>query len=52
MAAEWEGNGIKVTCLCVGAIMETKRISGCDGAAQQYGVPKEQVVAQYKAFDI
>jgi NAD(P)-dependent dehydrogenase (short-subunit alcohol dehydrogenase family) len=53
MATEWGGNGIKVICLCAGAIMETKRIAGwIDGAAQQYGVPKEQVVAQYKAFDI
>ena len=53
MAAEWGGHGIKVTCLCAGALMETKRISGwIDGAAQQYGVPKEQIVAQYKAFDI
>jgi len=53
MAAEWGGNGIKVMCLSPGAIMETKRISGwIDSVAQQYGIPKEQIVAQYKAFDI
>jgi Dehydrogenases with different specificities (related to short-chain alcohol dehydrogenases) len=53
MAAEWGPNGIKVICVCPGAILETKRISGwIDGAAQQYGIPKEQVLAQYKAFDI
>ena len=53
MAAEWGGEGIKVICICSGALMETKRISGwIDAAAQQYGVPAEQIVAQYKAFDI
>lgn len=53
MAAEWGGDGIKVICICAGAIMETKRISGwIDGAAQQYGMPREQMVMQYKAFDI
>ena len=53
MAAEWGGEGIKVTCICSGALMETKRISGwIDSAAKQYGVPVEQLVAQYKAFDI
>jgi NAD(P)-dependent dehydrogenase (short-subunit alcohol dehydrogenase family) len=53
MAAEWGGDGIKVICICPGAIMETKRISGwIDAAAQQYGIPREQLVIQYKAFDI
>lgn len=53
MAAEWGGEGIKVTCICSGAIMETQRISGwIDSASKQYGVPVEQLVAQYKAFDI
>jgi NAD(P)-dependent dehydrogenase (short-subunit alcohol dehydrogenase family) len=53
MAAEWGTHGIKVMCICPGALLETKRISGwIDGVAQQYGVPVEQVVAQYKAFDI
>jgi NAD(P)-dependent dehydrogenase (short-subunit alcohol dehydrogenase family) len=53
MATEWGGDGIKVICICAGALMETKRISGwIDAAAQQYGIPSEQLVAQYKAFDI
>jgi NAD(P)-dependent dehydrogenase (short-subunit alcohol dehydrogenase family) len=53
MAAEWGGNGIKVICICPGAIMETKRISGwINAAAQEYRIPSEQMVAQYKAFDI
>jgi NAD(P)-dependent dehydrogenase (short-subunit alcohol dehydrogenase family) len=53
MAAEWGGDGIKVICICPGALMETKRISGWIGAAaQQHGTPTEHLVAQYKAFDI
>lgn len=53
MAAEWGANNIKVTCICPGAIMETKRISGwIESAAKEYGIPVEQLVAQYKAFDI
>jgi NAD(P)-dependent dehydrogenase (short-subunit alcohol dehydrogenase family) len=53
MAAEWGGEGIKVICICANALLETKRISGgISDAAQQYGVPIEQVIAQYKAFDI
>ncbi|HEY4336306.1 MAG TPA: SDR family oxidoreductase [Puia sp.] len=53
MAAEYGGEGIKVTCITPGALMETKRISGwIDSAAKEYGIPVEQLVAQYKAFDI
>lgn len=53
MATEWGGNGIKVICICPGAIMETKRISGwIESAAQQYGMPVEQLVSQYKSFDL
>jgi len=53
MATEWGADGIKVICICPGAIMETKRISGwIDAAAQQYGIPSEQIIMQYKAFDI
>jgi NAD(P)-dependent dehydrogenase (short-subunit alcohol dehydrogenase family) len=53
MATEWGPEGIKVICVCPGAIMETKRISGwIQAAAQQYGMPPEQLIAQYKAFDI
>jgi NAD(P)-dependent dehydrogenase (short-subunit alcohol dehydrogenase family) len=53
MATEWGKEAIKVICICPGAIMETKRISGwINAAAQQYGMPAEQLIAQYKAFDI
>jgi NAD(P)-dependent dehydrogenase (short-subunit alcohol dehydrogenase family) len=53
MAAEWGGENIKVTCICSGALMETKRISGwIEGAAKEYGIPAGQIIAQYKAFDI
>lgn len=53
MAAEWGSENIKVTCIASGALMETKRISGwIEGAAKEYGIPAEQITAQYKAFDI
>jgi NAD(P)-dependent dehydrogenase (short-subunit alcohol dehydrogenase family) len=53
MAAEWGANGIKVTCICAGALMETERISGfISDTAKKYGVPAEQIIAQYKSFDI
>ncbi|MBA3828189.1 MAG: SDR family oxidoreductase [Taibaiella sp.] len=53
MATEWGGDDIKVICICAGAIMETKRISGwIDASAKEYGIPLEQLIAQYKAFDI
>jgi NAD(P)-dependent dehydrogenase (short-subunit alcohol dehydrogenase family) len=53
MATEWGANGIKVTCICPGALMETKRISGfIDSAAKHLKIPPEQLIAQYKAFDI
>jgi NAD(P)-dependent dehydrogenase (short-subunit alcohol dehydrogenase family) len=53
MAAEWGGNGIKVICICAGAMMETKRITDwMTASAQEYKIPVEQLVAQYKAFDL
>jgi NAD(P)-dependent dehydrogenase (short-subunit alcohol dehydrogenase family) len=53
MAAEWGGDGIKVICICAGALLETTRIAGwIEGAAKQYGVHPEQVISKYKAFDI
>lgn len=53
MAAEWGSDNIKVICICSGALMETKRISGwIDASAKHLGIPPEQLVAQYKAFDI
>jgi len=53
MAAEWGGDDIKVTCICAGALMETKRISGwIEDSAKQYGIPLEQLIMQYKGFDL
>jgi NAD(P)-dependent dehydrogenase (short-subunit alcohol dehydrogenase family) len=53
MATEWGADGIKVICICSGAIMETKRISGwIESSAKHLGIPSEQMIAQYKAFDI
>ncbi len=53
MAAEWGANGIKVIGISPGALMETKRITGwINAVAEKYGIPSEQIVAQYKAFDI
>lgn len=53
MATEWGKNGIKVTCICPGAIMETKRISAwIEAVARQRGMPLEQLIAQYKSLDI
>jgi len=53
MSAEWGSEGIKVICICAGAMMETKRISGwISAAASQYGMAPERLIAQYKAFDI
>ena len=53
MAAEWGPDHLKVICICSGALMETKRISGwIDASAKQFGIPPEQMIAQYKAFDI
>lgn len=53
MAAEWGADGVKVTCICAGALMETERISGfISDTAKKYGIPMEQIIAQYKSFDL
>jgi NAD(P)-dependent dehydrogenase (short-subunit alcohol dehydrogenase family) len=53
MAAEFGGDGIRVTCICCGALMETKRITeSIDISAKQYGIASGQILQQYKAFDI
>lgn len=53
MATEWGDDGIKVIGICPGAILETKRISGwIDAAAQQLKIPSEQLIMQYRGFDI
>jgi NAD(P)-dependent dehydrogenase (short-subunit alcohol dehydrogenase family) len=53
MATEWGANGIKVMGICPGALMETKRITGfIHDVAEKFAIPQEQIIAQYKAFDI
>jgi NAD(P)-dependent dehydrogenase (short-subunit alcohol dehydrogenase family) len=53
MAAELGTQGIKVICLCAGALMETTRIGGSiDYTAQQLGITREQLITQYKSFDM
>ena len=53
MAAEFGKEGIKVICICSGAIFETTRISGwIDASAKQLGVPAEELMVPYKIFDI
>ena len=53
MATEWGPHGIKVIGLCPGALMETKRITGfISDFSEKYSIPKEQIIAQYKGFDI
>lgn len=40
MATEWGSANIKVICICSGALMETKRISGwIDASAKHLGIP-------------
>src|SRR3569833_2334565 len=53
MAAEWGADGIRVISIAPNALMETKRIAGwIESASKQLGIPTEQMIAQYKAFDI
>jgi NAD(P)-dependent dehydrogenase (short-subunit alcohol dehydrogenase family) len=53
MAAEFGKEGIKVICICPGALFETNRISGwINASAKQLGVPVEEVMVPYKIFDI
>lgn len=54
LAAEFGGHGIKVTCICPAAILESHKMSGMIGDFAKYmGVSKEQFTEQvYKRFDI
>jgi NAD(P)-dependent dehydrogenase (short-subunit alcohol dehydrogenase family) len=54
LAAEFGGQGIKVTCICPGAILESHKMSEMIGDFAKYlGVPQEQFTEQvYKRFDI
>ena len=53
MAAEFGKHGIKVTCLCSGAIYESHKIQGMiNDFSRQLGISKEDMTAQYKKNDI
>jgi 3-oxoacyl-[acyl-carrier protein] reductase len=53
MAAEFGKHGIKVMCICSGAIYESHKISEMiNDFSQQLGIAREDMVSQYKKFDI
>jgi 3-oxoacyl-[acyl-carrier protein] reductase len=54
MSAEFGGQGIKVTCICPAAILESHKMSEMIGDFSKYlGIPKQQFTEQvYKRFDI
>ena len=53
MAAEFGKHGIRVTCLCSGAIYESHKIQGMiNDFSQQLGISKEDMTVQYKKNDI
>ena len=53
MAAEFGKHGIKVICLCSGAIYESHKISEMiSDFSQQVGISREDMTSQYKKFDI
>ncbi|MEJ1241411.1 SDR family oxidoreductase [Chryseolinea sp. T2] len=53
MAAEFGKHGIKVMCICSGAIYESHKISEMIADfSQQLGIVRDDMVSQYKKFDI
>jgi enoyl-[acyl-carrier-protein] reductase (NADH) len=53
MAAEFGKHGIKVTCICSGAIYESHKI--CEMVSdfsQHLGISQEEMASQYRKFDI
>jgi 3-oxoacyl-[acyl-carrier protein] reductase len=53
MSAEYGKHGIRVTCLCSGAIYESHKISEMiTDFAGQLGIPREDMDAQYRRNDI
>ncbi|RFM26460.1 SDR family NAD(P)-dependent oxidoreductase [Deminuibacter soli] len=53
MAAEFGQHGIKSICICSGALLETKKITGMiNDFAQLAGVPREEMALRYTKFDI
>jgi 3-oxoacyl-[acyl-carrier protein] reductase len=53
LAAEFGKHGIKVICLCSGAIYESHKISEMIGDFSQLaGITQEEMAAQYRRFDL
>jgi enoyl-[acyl-carrier-protein] reductase (NADH) len=54
MSAEFGGQGIKVSCICPAAILESHKMSEMIGDfAKHLGIPQQQFTEQvYKRFDI
>jgi len=53
MAAEFGKHGIKAICICSGAIYESQKISEMiTDFSQQLGISRQDMVSQYKKFDI
>jgi NAD(P)-dependent dehydrogenase (short-subunit alcohol dehydrogenase family) len=53
MAAEFGRHGIKVTCICSAAIMETSKIRGMiSDFSELAGISQEEMALNYKRFDI
>jgi NAD(P)-dependent dehydrogenase (short-subunit alcohol dehydrogenase family) len=53
MAAEFGKHGIKVTCICSGAIYESHKISEMiSDFSQHLGISREEMTSQYRRFDI
>ncbi|PSL46527.1 NADP-dependent 3-hydroxy acid dehydrogenase YdfG [Chitinophaga niastensis] len=53
MAAEFGQHGIKAICICSGALMETKKISGMiNDFSKLAGISPEEMALNYTRFDI
>ena len=53
MAAEFGQHGIKAICICSGALMETRKISGMINDFSEFaGISREEMAMNYTRFDI
>jgi len=53
LATEFGKHGIKVTCICSGAIYESHKISEMiSDFSQNLGISREEMASQYRRFDI
>ncbi|HEY9261846.1 SDR family oxidoreductase [Chitinophaga sp.] len=53
LAAEFGKHGIKAICICSGALLETKKISGMiNDFSENLGITREEMTLQYKKFDL